>query len=165
MPPHNFAAGHLLSLKSVIDQLPSDAHKVYAFGRLSRQFKGKGAYYIDLWPFSAPFLIVTSPSLANQAVQTTEIALEKPEALRVWGRSLTGGTSMFDAHPEQWRELRALFSPGFSTGHLMTLVPTIVDVARVYCETLRDHARRGDLFFLDPTTARYIMDIIGRVAL
>lgn len=163
MLKHNFAFGHLMAVKFHIEKFPSNAHKQHAFGAMSRQFKS--AHYVDMWPFSEPFLMVTSPTLAQQVVQTTPVAYEKPDALRKWFYPLAGGINMFDAPPQQWKPIRSLFGPGFSTAHLMTLVPSMVEQTLTYCETLRRHAREGDMFMLDPTTLRFIMDIIGKTVL
>ncbi|TGO22584.1 hypothetical protein BPAE_0162g00200 [Botrytis paeoniae] len=71
MPPHNFLAGHLIELTNVIKGFPADALKVYLFAALARKYSRNGASYLDPYPFGAPFLIITSPLLANQAVQST----------------------------------------------------------------------------------------------
>lgn len=150
-------------MKEALEQFPANAHKVYGFGAISRKFNG--AYYLDLWPAATPFLVVTSPTLAHQAMQTTRISIEKPDDLRTWFKSLTGGTSMFDARPEEWRGLRNLFRSGFSNNHLMTLAPMLVKETLVYCQTLRAHAEKGDMIYLDPITLRFVIDIVGQLLL
>jgi len=165
MPEHSFAAGHLQILASIVKIYPRDAIKIYLFGEIGRKFSKAGAYYLDLWPFSEPFLVITSPYLANQVVSNPAIALEKPDALRKWFWSITGGISIFDAPADKWKPLRALFNRGFSATHLMTIVPTMVEETQMYCETLREHARKRDLFYLDPTNLRFMLDIIGQIGL
>jgi cytochrome P450 len=164
MPEHSFATGHLLALASIVPLFPSDALKVYAFGEINRRFAKGGACYLDLWPFAESFLIITSPHLANQVI-SPPIALNKPDALRKWTWSISGGISLFDAPAEQWKPLRALFSRGFSANHQMNLVPSMVEETQVHCETLRQHAKTGDMFYLDPTNLRCVLDIIGRTLL
>jgi cytochrome P450 len=164
MAPHNLLTGHLLVLSSVMPLFPKDVIKTYIFEIIVRRFGKNGAVYLDLWPFSEPFLILTSPHLANQA-NSPPVALEKPNALRVWTWSLSGGTNLFDAPPEEWKPLRALFSRGFSANHLMNLVPSIVEETQVYCTILRKHAKLDDLFFLDTTNVKFMLDVIGRTAL
>lgn len=164
MPEHNFAAGHLRALASIVPLYPRDAIKVYVFGEIHRRFSRGGALYQDLWPFAEPFLIITSPYLANQFT-SPPIALNKPDALRKWTWSISGGISVFDAPAEEWKPLRTLFNRGFSSNHLMTLVPCIIEETQVYCETLRQHAIAGDMFYLDPINLRYMLDVIGRTTL
>lgn len=165
MPDHSFAAGHLQTLASMVKLYPKDAIKVYLFGEVNRRFSRSGACYLDLWPFAEPFLVITSPYLANQVSSNSAIALEKPDALRKWFWSITGGISIFDAPSDQWKPLRRLFSRGFSANHFMTLVPCMVEEAQVYCETLREKAREGNMFFMDPINLRLMLDIIGQTGL
>lgn len=54
---------------------------------------------------------------------------------------------------------------GFSTQHLLTLVPGIVDDALVYVEKLTEHAHKQDLFRLEEDTTRLTVDVIGKVVL
>lgn len=164
MAKHNFVTGHLLVLGSIVSLFPSDAIKVYVFGEVSRRFSKGGACYLDLWPFAEPFLVITSPYLANQ-VTSPPIALEKPDALRKWTWSISGGVSLFDAKAEEWRPLRTLFSRGFAASHMMSLVPSILEETHVYCEILRQHAKAKDMFYLDSTNLRYMLDVIGRTTL
>jgi cytochrome P450 len=164
MAPHSFAAGHLPTIASIVKLFPADGLKVYIFGEMNRRFGKSGAMYLDVWPLGSPFLVITSPFLANQ-VTTTSVAYEKPDALRTWFYPLTGGISIFDAPAEKWKSLRALFVRGFSANHLLSLIPQMVEETEVYCDTLRQHARKGDMFSLDQTTLRFMLDVIGRNAL
>jgi cytochrome P450 len=164
MPPHNFAAGHLPSLASIVSLYPKDGIKVYLFGELVRMFGKSGAVYLDLWPLAEPFLVITSPYLANQ-VTNTAIAYEKPDALRTWFHPLAGGISLFDAPAEQWKSLRALFNRGFSANNLLSQIPVMVEETEVYCDILRQHAKKGEMVYLDPINIRFMLDVIGRTAL
>ena len=165
MPTHSFPAGHLQVLGSIIKLYPRDALKVYLFGEINRRYSKAGACYLDLWPFAEPFLVITSPYLANQVASNTAIALEKPDALRKWFWSITGGISIFDAPAKDWKPLRSLFSRGFSANHMMTLVPAMVEETEVYCDILREKAKKGDIFFMDPVNLRLMLDVIGRTGL
>lgn len=165
MPPHDFLAGHLIELANIMKGFPADALKVYFFAALARKHSRNGAFYLDLYPFAAPFLVITSPTLANQAVQSTAIAYRKPDALRTWFWSIAGGISMFDAEYDEWKDLRGLFARGFSAKYLMGLVPGIVDEVEIYTEGLRDKARSGEMFELDGVNLRFMIDLIGNTAL
>lgn len=164
MAPHSLLTGHLINLSSEIPSFPKDIIKTYIFANIVRKFGKNGICYLDLWPFAKPFILVTSPFIANQT-NAPPVALEKPDALRVWAWSLSGGTNLFDARPEEWKPLRALFNRGFSANHLMNLVPSIVEETKVYCNILRENARSSKLFYLDTTNVKYMLDVIGRTAL
>ncbi|RAL58686.1 hypothetical protein DID88_002992 [Monilinia fructigena] len=165
MPPHNPFTGHLINLSNAMKGLPTDALKVYFFAALSHKYSHNGAFYLDLYPFAAPFLVITSPFLANQAVHSTPLSYRKPDALRTWFWSITGGISMFDAEYDEWKDLRALFSRGFSNKYLMGLVPGIVDEVEIYASGLREKARSGEMIELDGINLRFMIDLIGNTAL
>ncbi|KAL5389726.1 hypothetical protein DPSP01_002218 [Paraphaeosphaeria sporulosa] len=65
---------------------------------------------------------------------------------------------------QQWKMWRSLFSSGFSAGHMLSLVPTIVDSVEVFCEILRERVDKG-VFQLDDMAANLAMDIITKTTL
>ena len=164
MPKHSYILGHLLALKPFLDSNPKDAHKVYHFVHLARTLKSN-IYYFDPWPLAAPMLITTSPEIANQVCQTSKLSTEKPPTLIDWFKPLAGGPSLFDSNGHHWKSLRNLFSPAFSANHTLSLVPSMVECALEYCNTLRSHALANDVFQLDPVTLRFVMDLMGKLIL
>ncbi|PYH44460.1 uncharacterized protein BP01DRAFT_383645 [Aspergillus saccharolyticus JOP 1030-1] len=60
---------------------PADSREAELFALLSTEIPGgQGGFYVDVWPFSRPMLVVTSPAWAVQAAQTYD--LPKPEVLQ-----------------------------------------------------------------------------------
>lgn len=137
------------------------------FGDVARKhFVKGGVFYIDLWSLSGLFLTVISPDVAIQATQTdAALALERPYLLRRFFKPITGGSNLFDLPEKEWRPWRSVFSKGFGSDHILSLVPGMVREASVYCEILRSLAQQGDMFYLDPTTLRFTMDLIGKTIL
>lgn len=79
MLPHSKIFGHLLAVKSLKEALPSNASGVYLSSDLSKKLPNSDSIlYLDLWPFSSPFMIVSSSSTCMQAVQQHD--LQKPQA-------------------------------------------------------------------------------------
>jgi cytochrome P450 len=166
-PGHNFFFGHLLYLKKLNERLPSGAHYQYMFGEIAREnFQNEGAFYLDLWPISGLFITVVSPKVGIQATQTNQnLCSERPALVRRFFKPIAGGSNLFDLPEKDWKSWRAVFNKGFSNDHILSLVPGIIRETGVYCETLRNLARKGDMFYLDTTTLRFTMDIIGRTLL
>ena len=136
----------------------------YTFGELSKQFDASDSmFYIDLWPFSCPFLVVSSPSPAIQACQQYD--LSKPEVLYPFFHPFAGGDNLFTMNGPEWKRSHALFAPGFNANYLLGHVSHIIEEAEVYVSILREHTRKGDLFSLDEMTLWFTMDIIGAVTL
>ena len=63
------------------------------------------------------------------------------------------------------KRCRAIFNPGFSSAHLMTLVDGIVDDSMLFMEILGRHAKGQDIFSLEEAATKATVDIIGRVVL
>ena len=165
-PGHNFLFGHLLFFKTMMDALPKDAHYQLAFGDIFRKrFSREGAFYIDLWPLSGLYLAVISPTAAIQATQTSGISCERPRLLERFFKPIAGGPNLFDLIESDWRPWRAVFNKGFSTDHILSLVPAMISTTRIYCDTLQKLAKKNELFFLDPVTLRFTMDLIGKTLL
>lgn len=165
-PGHNFFFGHLLYLKSMIDKLPRNAYYQSAFGDVAREhFSEEGAFYLDLWPVSGLFLVVVSPHVATQIHANPAMSLQRPELLPRFFLPICGGPSIFDLPEEKWKPWRAVFSKGFSADHVLSLVPDMVDETSVYCDTLQALARQDTMFYLDSTTLRFTIDVIGKTVL
>ena len=102
----------------------------------------------------------------DPAHQITQLhSLPKFHALRDFMRPMTGGNDLVTMEGKEWKTWRDLFSPGFSSGHLMTLVPEIMKDLSTFCEVLRELARKPDIILMDPLATKLSLDIIGRVTL
>ncbi|PVH97051.1 cytochrome P450 [Periconia macrospinosa] len=164
MPPWNPVLGHLLTLPPLLEKLTAGSQQSDAFTLLSREFTHTdGCFYIDVWPFANPLLVITSPELAVQACQ--EHDLPKPDVLVPFFAPIAGGPNLFVMNGAEWKHSRALFNPGFSASVMVEVMPHVLEEAEVYVSLLRDHARSGETFLLDNVTCDYMMDVIGTVTI
>ena len=148
----------------LLSQLPSDAHPFYVPDQVRRHYPDLGPnYYLDLWPFGPSMLVLASPDTINQVNQ--EHVLHKYPQLRAFIRPLTDNLDILSMEGQIWKKWRAVFNPGFSAAHLMTLVPGIVKEVETFCQILREHAEKEDIFQMKALTDNLTMDVIGRVAL
>ena len=142
------------------NELPPDLHP-HNYAHCARIKYGLGdVFYMDFWPFLAPTLIISNPEIGQQAQLTP-----KHEIVTDYMYHLTGGKNLVSMHGAEWKTWRSIFNPGFSASHLMTLVPGIVDDSMVFCEILREHAEKGDVFRLEDLSTKLTVDIIGKVVL
>lgn len=150
-----------------MDALPKNAHYQYMFADIAREhFQSEGLFYIDLWPASGMMMIVTSPLVAAQAAQTnTKICYERASMLKRFFKPIAGGPNLFDMNEREWRPWRAVFSKGFSTEQVTSLVPHVLRETVVYKERLRDLARKEEMFYLDTVTLRFMVDVMGQTIL
>lgn len=164
MPAYSLASGHLTTLLPLLEKLPKGSQQSDAFTLLSYEFDSTdGSFYIDLWPFGNPLLVITSPDLAMQACQ--EYDLPKPDVLIPFFAPITGGPNLFITNGAEWKRSRALFNPGFSNSVMHDWTPYIVDEAEIFISLLREHANKGDTFSLDKLACDLLMDVIGVVSM
>ena len=91
--------------------------------------------------------------------------MQRPTLLPRFFRPICGGPSLFDMPEVKWRPWRAVFTRGFNAEQVLSLIPEMVNETLVYCETLKGLAAKGDLFYLDPVTLRFTIDVIGKTIL
>ena len=165
MPPHHPIFGHLLVANTALSNLPRDAHAHYLPSQIRLKYPSLGpVYYLDMWPFAPPFLVATSPTVISQFTQS-ESHLPNHPGIRKYLYPITGGGDLASMEGEEWKRWRKIYNPGFSAGHIQTLVPTIVEEVGIFVDILKEHARKGDMFSLDEAAINATMDVIGRVAL
>lgn len=164
-PPWNPILGNLPVMAGLQKKGPSDTRQAESFALLSTQTPGlEAGFYIDVWPFSCPMLVVTSPTMAIEACQTYD--LPKPDVLQQYINPMAGGSNnLFVSNGAHWKKTRELFNHGFSMTASLSHMACILEEAEVFVKMLKDHARTGETFSLDQLTCRYVMDIIGNVAL
>ncbi|KAK7184811.1 AflN/verA/monooxygenase [Paraphaeosphaeria sporulosa] len=151
MPPGwSWWFGHLRVLHQKLQQLPPDANVYMAMEDMVSDHADAEVFLMDLWPVFAPTLMISSPEIAMQA--SVKYDLPKPR------------DHLITMNEQQWKMWRSLFSSGFSAGHMLSLVPTIVDSVEVFCEILRERVDKG-VFQLDDMAANLAMDIITKTTL
>jgi hypothetical protein len=100
MPPWHPIFGHLLVLNDAFNKykLPPDIQMPDTFAHFSKTFdqESDSLFYMDLWPFIKPLVLVSSPKYALQACQQNhQVASDRPDDL-LWSlHPVTGGPSVF----------------------------------------------------------------------
>ena len=164
MPPHHPIFGHLQLVGDIMSKQPRDALGHILPHQIQLRMPDLGpVFYIDIWPFGPPMLVVASPSLNHEITQVH--SLPKFPALRGYMRPMTGGNDLVSMESDEWSRWRKVFNPGFRNTHLMTLIPGMLRDVSTFCEILREKAGENELFQMDPLAANLSLDVIGRVVL
>lgn len=162
MPPFNWISGHILAIVPFMKKFLTDA-RIYQAVTEMAFFLKEEAFYLDLWPFSEPLLILTTPTMTCQLTQ--EFSSPKPSIIQKAFARLRGDRDLFtmsDIPSKQWR---AILNPEFNPNHMLQQTPKIVDECRVFCEKMRSRALENQVFSLEEDTLRLALDVIGVVAL
>ncbi|MCJ1379525.1 hypothetical protein MMC17_002626 [Xylographa soralifera] len=151
-------------MNDILRKIPDDCHPHYYLEAIRQEYPDlPDPLYIDLWPFGLPMLLVGTPDIAGQFTQ--EHSLPKLEGLRVYVQPLAGDKNLLTMEGNEWKTWRGIYNPGFAAGHLMTLVPGIVEDALDFSATLKKYANLAGMFKLEELATRVTVDVIGRVVL
>ncbi|KAJ5721974.1 hypothetical protein N7488_000009 [Penicillium malachiteum] len=164
-PPWSPILGNLAAMAKLPKMGPRDSRQADVFALFAAENKElESGFLLDVWPFGPPLIIATSPAMAIDACQTYD--LPKPKILHPFINPMAGGSdNLFVANGPRWKHSRDLFDRGFSMAVSLSHMTCIIEEAQVYVQMLKSHAKKGDIFLLDPLTCRYTMDIIGNITL
>lgn len=145
MSPHSQVFGHLVTVYRFMSKLPCDVHEHYLPNLIiCAMLELVPIFYFDTWLFSGSILVLASPARASKVTQAH--LLPKFHALCTYFDPLTGGHNLVTMEGQTWKTWRNIFNPGFSADHLNTLMPAIVQDTLVFCDNLREHERKDDIF-------------------
>lgn len=161
MAPHHPLFGHLLLANDLLSKLPRDAHPYYVPGLIRQAIPDVGqVFYLDMWPFNPPMLVVSSPSVFTQ-----EHSLCKSPEVHRWIKPMANNQDLVSLEGHSWEHWRNIYNPGFSASHLIHLVPEMLKEVSVFRNILKQHAQSGVMLPLEEVTVNLTMDIIGRIVL
>ncbi|TGO48511.1 hypothetical protein BOTNAR_0471g00110 [Botryotinia narcissicola] len=160
MPPHYWLLGHIPLSASIIGSLPPYAHGVYVGDQIRQRYSYlDSAFYLDNWPLAAPILVVLKPDMMYQLTQSNQIPKDK--GIRAFLVPLTGEFDLVTLEGGSWKYWRSIFNPGFSAGHVSSLVPGMIEEIKIFKDLLRKYAKSGKMMFLEDASLNLTIDIIG----
>lgn len=144
-------------------KIPRDCHPHVYGPVIGSDYNVPRFYYIDNWPFGPSSLVINDPAIAQQV--TVLKCYDKHPELMKFTKPLAGDNNLVSINGEIWKNWRKIFSPGFAVGHLMGMVPEIVEDIEVFVKALGKFADTGLVFRLEDLATRFTVDIIGRVTM
>lgn len=154
--------GHLLVLNKKLQCLPSDVNVYTALRDLVEEHTDTEVFLMDLWPMFSPTLMISGPELAHQVA--IKYDFPKPSHQESSFKPIIGGKSLITDNGEPWKFWKSLLTPGFSPGHMLSLVPSLVDAMETFCGLLEEKAGNG-VFSLDDMAMKLAMDVITKTTL
>ena len=162
MPPHSLLFGHLGLVANIFTTLPKHASPAYLGDQIRRRYPELDkAFYLDLWPFAPRMLLIISPEMMHQYSQ--DRYLTKHPMLKEYLTPIVGKDNLVTMEGPMWKQWRGMFNPGFSSGQIMKLIPSIVDEVVIFRDILRERSRKNEIFRLEELTLNLTMDVIGKV--
>jgi cytochrome P450 len=139
---------------------PGDIHGQWVALICQRKYELPSVFYLDLWPIAYQFCLTTDPAISEQVQMRP-----KHDSFYHFMNDFLGSRNLTTLEGSVWKKWRAVFNPGFSASHLMTLVPAMVDETQIFCNVLQKHAEEDNVFRFERGLTSLTVDIIGRVTL
>lgn len=163
-PPHSPIFGHLLTMGELVATLPPDLHPHSFPHFLRKKYPDLGpVFYLDNWPFSYPICAVVDPDVAYQATQ--QHSLPKHSINKEYIEPFVGKYNMLTLEGKLWKQWRSIFNSSFASGHVINLVPKIIEDSLIFCDSLSMHAEKSEIFSLEEGLTKLTIDVIGRVVM
>lgn len=109
-------------------------------------------------------VFITSYEVAEQISRASKLfPTSIPKVDLKYLEHVIGSTSILWAHGNEWKALRKTFNHGFSSQHLMTLLPTMLAQISTFTNHLDSLSKSGEVFSLVSLTMDLTFDIIGAV--
>jgi cytochrome P450 len=144
----------------------TDDVKDYVFESIWKKNGQPGFLFLDLRPVVQPMLLVCSHEIAEQVTRPTKTqpySVTKSPTLGATFRRIIGDMPIQTENGESWKTLRKRFNPGFAPGHLLSLLPVVIDKTYIFMEKLDALAASGRATELESFCANVTFDIIGEV--
>lgn len=162
-PPRSYLFGSLISMGKVIAKQPAlAAPQTFILG-LKEEYNLGDYFYVDTWPAAAPIMMIMNTEMANEL--TNKNFAPKHPIVDDFMKNFGGPGNLVSSEGAEWKKWRSVFNPGFSSGHLMTLVPAIVDQCKVFCDLMEAKAKNNELFRMETNATKLTIDIICKLVL
>ena len=162
-PPHDFWWGHMKIIGMAKNEMPPSFHYHQLMTYIGQKYDMPAVFYLDVWPLGNPLMIVLDPDVAYQITQAKSLP-KHPINAQVLG-ALVGERSVVTAEGADWKLLRSILNPGFSTQYLSTLVPLLIRHGSIFKERISQYARMRETFPIQETATGLTIDVIGEVVL
>jgi cytochrome P450 len=148
--------------KVIAKQPARAAPQTFILG-LKEEYNLGDYFYVDTWPAAEPIMMIMNTEMANEL--TNKNFAPKHPIVETFMQNFGGPGNLVSSEGAEWKKWRSVFNPGFSSGHLMTLVPAIVDQCKVFCDLMNQKAKRNELFRMETNATKLTIDIICKLVL
>jgi len=141
--------------------LPPNTHPQAYLTMIGQKYNLKGIFYMDLWPVSAPQVVITDIDLMDQV--HVKRAYAQHQMADDFMAPLVGRNSIATANGKTWKTLHNAMAPAFASSHIKNLVTVISEEAVIFRDTLNELAKTGEVFSMEETSAKLIFDVVARI--
>ncbi|KAI0010842.1 cytochrome P450 [Xylariaceae sp. FL0662B] len=161
--PNHLLWGHLKVFGEFMHRGVLDRHPDKIFEEMWASMGRPPVMLVDLRPINPPMVLISSHDIAEQISKPTKLfPLSTPKS-PTWSHMvpIIGSTSILGREGVDWKDLRKRYNPGFTTQHLWSLLPLILDKMKPFWNYLDQFAASGDRFSLETLISNLTFDVIG----
>lgn len=125
-------------------------------------YKKSNERFVGVYLFYRPALLIRDVSLTKRVLSTDFIHFHDRG---IYSRPHEDPISdnLFSMEGQRWRELRAKFTPIFTSGRLKNMFPTICEKGDQLQTLMLPLAAKGEVVEMKDLTCRYALDVIASV--
>ncbi|KAF2460964.1 cytochrome P450 [Lineolata rhizophorae] len=148
----------------VTASLPPDLHPHTYPWFVASKYNLPPVFYLDLWPAGQSMVVIADVGVAESVA--VRPSFPKSRSVREVMAKMLGDDNIVIAEGDTWKRLRAMFNPGFSSKHIMSFLPSIVDEVEVFRAKLKEWASQDNkVVRLEDQITYLTVDIISKVVL
>lgn len=130
---------------------------------IAQKYDLKEAWYLDMWPASVPFMVISSADIAQQ-VTVTNVFPKHPIVKEYLG-DMTGDKAVVTLEGQEWKDVRAVLMPAYAPSYILSLAPMMLQYISILCDKLALAADQDSTIKIQEYLTDMTIDIIGYAAL
>ncbi|KAI1208156.1 cytochrome P450 [Annulohypoxylon truncatum] len=161
--PNHILWGHLKVFGEFMSRGIHDRHPDKIFEEIWASIGRPPIMLVDLRPINPPMVLVPGHSIAEQISKPSKLfPLSTPKS-PTWTHMIPiiGKSSILGREGQDWKDLRKVYNPGFTTQHLWSLLPLILEKMEPFWNYLDQFATSGEEFSLEKLISNLTFDVIG----
>ncbi|KAI1477676.1 cytochrome P450 [Daldinia eschscholtzii] len=165
--PNHLLWGHLKVFGEFMYRGILDRHPDKIFEEMWESIGRPPMMLVDLRPINPPMVLFPTHDIAEQIAKPTKLfPLSVPKS-PTWTHMipLIGATSILGREGHEWKDIRKRYNPGFTTQHLWSLLPLILEKMGPFWSCLDQLVASGEEFPLEILISNLTFDVIGAAVL
>lgn len=162
-PPHSLFWGHLKLMGEISSLFPPQTYSGFFYSEIAKRYNLPAVWYLDLWPFAPPQLVVTSPDLSREILVGRLYPVH--EELEKIMTVLFGPKTIVAVNGNLWRALHHIIAPSFTPQAVKSHVTTIVHNTLGLRDRLLARADDSDAFSLEEEISKTTFDVTSTIVL
>ncbi|KAI2469801.1 cytochrome P450 [Annulohypoxylon bovei var. microspora] len=161
--PNHLLLGHLKIFGEFMRRGIHDRHPDQIFEEMWASIGRPPIMLVDFRPIIPPLVLISSHDIAEQITKPTKLfPLSTPKSPTMAHLiPLIGTTSILVKEGADWKDLRKRYNPGFTTQHLWSLLPLILEKMEPFWNYLDQFSTSNEDFSLEILISNLTFDVIG----